>query len=83
MLVKINQPRVIRTVDFKGNRLTMEERTAIRELKNSGDVIAIDFVDLLDTDTKLFIDDQDVRNGLNYFASKGIFTTERINEIFK
>jgi hypothetical protein len=83
MIVKINQPRIVRTVDFKGNRLNMQERTAIRELKDSGDAIAIDFVDLLDTDINLFIDDEDVRNGLNYFASKGIFTPERIKEIFK
>jgi hypothetical protein len=61
-------------------RMTAEERVACRTLATT-DLIAADFMHLLDLAMSIYPGNADLVAGLNYMESKGCFAAGRANEI--
>jgi hypothetical protein len=63
------------------NRFYVAERISIRNGAKGGDVIAEDFLHLLDDGENVELDNPDTIAGVNYCASKGYITTDRATAI--
>lgn len=76
-------PAVIKTWEsvllFK-EEFTQEERIAMRQFARN-DLVAEDFLDLLNGATFVSADDPRLAAGLQYMVSSGVLTAERVDEI--
>jgi hypothetical protein len=77
------QPKLITRGMFK-LRMTQEERIAIRVLAMSGTeegMVAMDFNDLLSDIPVVDLDQQEVKDGINFLESVGVLNEGRASQI--
>jgi hypothetical protein len=82
-LDEISQPKLITRGMFK-LRMTQAERIATRVLALSGTpegMVAMDFNDLLSDVPVVDLDQQEVKDGINFLESVGVFSEGRASEI--
>lgn len=63
------------------NRMTLQERVAIRGAAAGGELVVADFMDLLSAATWIDLDRQDTKDGVEYLRVKGLLTSVRANAI--
>lgn len=63
------------------NRMTLQERVAIRGMAAGGELVVADFMDLLSAAAWIDLDRQDTKDGVEYLRVKGLLTSARSNAI--